>query len=249
MIIDDPCRWIISRIENGTSFFSVRINDGEMIMMYRKMGEGVDTTFEKVDYSLGDALLSMIKGMSSRKSDCLIGCSWNTGRSDEMGRGPFAESICSLGMEDSNWCHEHWPLVGVIDGSTKALLKFISTCGRAVNLVTCEALMGASKCIIDCSVLLVPARDSYQVRDDVFTSLESKAKAGCLFIWAAGAGMKPTAWKLFQQYPQSCHIDVGHLFNGVFGLNEYGWLQRKDGPWYAHYFSEFAPWVRSFNCG
>lgn len=248
--IANPADWCISRLREGRPFFAVRFNDGEHTGMYRTRPEGVvlgtDANPATLDYAWGDALNAMLAEMAAHSpEDVLIGCSWNTPRADELAQR-FAADVGRLGMGDFNWCNEHWPLDGVVDGSTVRLLETIrKERPYHVVLVTSTPLFPACHCL-GATITPVPAADSWGVRNQVHESCQSYAEKGYLFIWAAGVGLKPTAWRLWREFPQSTHLDVGHLFNGAFGLTDYGWLQRKDGPWHEPYFRDFAPWVRSF---
>lgn len=254
MQVASPCDWIIERLRAKRPFFAVRINDGEMIQMYRTRPEGslLGTVVNPVwcHYDCGNAYREMLADManlsSAERDNVLIGCSWNTDRADEMGRGPFAEDIAYFGLEDANWCHEHWPLEGVIDGSTIRLLEEARK--HSVVLVTCKELAVAANCLNDygsASLILSPSVDSWLHAAAVEQTAVPLAQRGCVFLWAGGCGLKPTAWELWREYPTSSHIDIGHLFNGAFGLRDYGWLERGDGPWHETYFRDFAPWVKS----
>jgi hypothetical protein len=249
VVVKNPCDWVVDRLKTGRSFFTVRINDGEMIQMYRTRPEGsllgTSANPAYTHYELGDAYRSMLEeiAVSDHKDDILIGCSWNTPRADDLCQH-FEKDVHRLGLEDANWCNEHWPLDGVIDGSTIRMLEEVKGRFKSV-LVTCPALTVARYVTSSASVVC-SASDSWLQRGEVQEAGAWYAERGFTFLWVAGCGLKPTAWKLFKKYPQSSHIDVGHLFNGALGLRDYGWLQRKDGPWYEPYFRDFAPWVNSF---
>ncbi len=256
MRIEKPCDWIIERLKTKHPFFSVRFNDGEMAMMYRTVPEGkilgTDVSPALCNYELGDSLSQMLQEMSDYYNyvdGLLIGCSWNTPRADEVCK-EFEEDVRALKMADFNWCNEHWPLDGVVDGSTIRMLgwlrgDYLSTL-RYTVLVTCPILESARYCIRAGGYIRCPQANSWEVRESIYKACVPFAAGGYMFVWAAGIGLKPTAWKLWKEFPQSSHIDIGHLFNGAFGLKDYGWLQRGDGPWYKPYFENFVPYVKRF---
>ena len=250
MRIDHPCDWIINRLKRQRPFFAVRFNDGEHTGMYRTRPEGMvlgtDANPAPLHYAWGDALRLMLAEMKVHgPKGLLIGCSWNTERADDLAR-KFGQDVLRLGMEDFKWCNEHWPLDGVVDGSTIRMLQYLGEYVPTI-LVTNEKLKDVRYCL-DSSWIEVPSDDSWSARERIYQECLMYAKGGCTFVWAAGVGLKPTAWQLFKTYPQSSHIDVGHLFNGAFGFTDYGWLARQDGPWYGPYMKEggFKDWVRSF---
>lgn len=258
MIVQNACDWIIERLERRTPFFATRINDGEMCQMYRTKPEGAllgtDANPAYCHRELGEALSRMLDEMGQTDMEnelldqILIGCSWNTDRADELGQTRFKDDVRGYNLLTANWCHEHWPLEGVVDGNTIRLLEVISRTAPAM-LVTCRGLMDARWCM-KANGWEVPAEDSWSYRDKVLSSSLGPvyAKAGFTFVWCAGGGLKPTAWRLWREFPQSSHIDLGHLFNGAFGMTDYGWLQRQDGPWYQPYFKQggLKDWVRGF---
>ena len=248
--VSSPCDWIIERLGAKKPLFSIRINDGEMTQMFRAVPEGKElgTVVNPAwaNWELGDALNMMLLQMAvgADLDAILIGCSWNTPRVDALGMGKFGPMVRACGLADSaNWCHEHWPLEGVIDGSTVRLLEHLKR-GRKTVLVTCRRLADAAHCL-RCPLIKAPDEDSWHGREGVYRTAKVFASSGYTFLWCAGGGLKPTAWQLFKEFPQSSHIDVGHLFNGAMGLTDYGWLQRRDGPWYEPYFAPggFRDWI------
>jgi hypothetical protein len=174
----------------------------------------------------------------------LLGASWYSDRADAACT-PFANEVRALGMEDYNWCHEHWPLEGVVNGATRRLIDAVRPHKGQVFLLTCTSLRDARHCL-GAEWLQVPGRDSWWAADEVFRMCLARCAPGAVFVWAAGGGLKPTAWKVWRQAQYTTHIDIGHLFNGALGMHDYGWLERRDGPWYQPYFRDFAPYVRRF---
>lgn len=240
MRLNSPCDWIVERLRTCRPFFAVRINDGEMTCMQRMRSDGeVIGTYANpapTNYLLGDEYCRMVEQMRGR-ADVLLGCSSGTPRADAMA-DRFAEQF---NLDEYQLCAEHWPLDGVVDGSTLRLLRELRD--RGAVLVTCKELEDAGLCL-GANVILCPTADSWTARQEV--EVTCRAYGGAVFVWAGGVGLKPTAWRIFQEHPLSSHIDVGHLFNGALGLRDYGWLQRGDGPWYVPYFDSFAPYVRGF---
>ena len=247
MIVANPCDWVLGRLKRHRPFFAIRLNDGEHTGMYRTRPEGTvlgtDVNPAPLHYAWGDALNEMVREMAAQgPKGLLIGCSWNTPRADDLARR-FGEDVVRLGMKDFRWCNEHWPLDGVVDGSTKRLLEYIGEYVPTI-LVTNRLLKSARYCL-DSLYLEAPLEDCWNQRENIYQQCRQYAQGGCTFVWAAGVGLKSTAWRLFKEFPQSYHIDVGHLFNGAFGLRDYGWLQRQDGPWWEPYMRKggFKDWV------
>ncbi len=217
--------------------------------MYRTREEGSAAGRGKVRWEQGAKLWRMVEEMAEHghrhgtDRDLLIGCSQGTDRVDELSR-TFERDVRRLGMRDFAWCREHWPLDGVIDGSTRRMLEQVAE-GPAV-LVTHEGLANARLCFGG-GMVTTPANDSWPERENIRRACVPFAAGGYTFVWANGA-LKTMAWQLFREFPGSSHVDVGHLFDGAFGIKDYGWLQRGNGPWPEPYFRPggFADWVRSF---
>ncbi len=248
--IEDPCLWVSYHLSGRSPFFSVRYNDGEMMMMYKTVPEGkmlgTEANLAPANYQLGAELRDMLHAMAEPAGwEILIGCSWNTPRADKLCQ-KFEAEVDYWDMRDFNWCNEHWPLDGVVDGSTQGMIDNLRASGNVV-LVTNERLADARHCL-GAKLVQVPMHDSWSDRSRIFKECAAHAQAdeSCKFIWAAGCGLKPTAWRLFWDFPRTSHVDIGHLFNGVFGLRDYGWMKSGSGPWYDPYFSRFAPYVRGF---
>lgn len=244
-IITDPCQWVVDRLRARRPFFSMRYNDGEHILMFRVKPDGFlagDATH--LHHRHGDEIRQVLVEMSkSNPDDLLLGCSWHTDREDAL-NNRFEALIGELGMTDFNWTGGHWPLDGVPGGNTRRMLEEtpLNTC-----LVTNGSLLAAAKCM-SAGHIEVPASDSWAAVSETERTCRWLLKVfpQTVFVWAAGHGLKPVAWQLWKEFPQSSHVDVGHLFDGCFGLKNRGWLERGDGPWYKPYMEEFAPWVRSF---
>lgn len=247
--IDRPCNWIIERLRNGIPFFTTRINDGEMICMYRTRPEGspLGTVLNPapVRYDLGDELKDMVSEIlsKSRDEDILVGHCCHDDPEHELNKRFWADY--GTGLSSFPETGGHWPLDGVVNGSTARLLDEIRRLDKRPILVTCEGLKNACHCLAS-DFCCVASADSWMERETTYNRLKLPARGGRVFTWCAGIGLKTTAWRLFKEFPQSSHIDLGHLFNGAFGMKDYGWLERGDGPWYQPYFKNFAPYVRSF---
>ncbi len=252
MIVTNPCDWVIERLRSGTPFFTTRINDGEMIQMFRTRDEGAllgtDANLAYVHRECGDALVGMLVQVcvDSRVENILVGHCCYDDPNHELNKMFMGSGFGSL-LRFQHEAGGHWPLDGVVDGSTIRMLDAVRESLKAV-LVTSHPLRDASLCLYAPTVM-VSRQDSWNGREDVYDDCRTYAEDGAIFVWAAGGGLKPTAWRLFREFPQSSHLDVGHLFNGALGLRDYGWLQRGDGPWHEAYFRDFAPYVQKFTGG
>ena len=262
MQVANPADWIIERLERRTPVFCTRINDGEMIQMFRTEPEGKElgTVANKAwcHWELGDAYRRMLDELTGlpddAKANVLVGHCCHDDPYHELNRlfwdeyGDELEGCDECHLDGVSQAKGHWPLEGVVDGSTIRLLEWLGQSGKAVVLVTCDSLKDAAKCLDYAPVILSPEEDSWTHRDSIKLAGEFFAGEGFTFVWCAGAGLKPTAWQLWREFPQSSHIDLGHLFNGAFGMTDYGWLQRRDGPWWEPYMRAggFKDWVRGF---
>ncbi len=245
MIITDPITWLLERVETSQPFFNMRWNDGEQLHVFDVQPEGYmmsDATH--VYREMGTMLSGVLLKMSlADPTNLLLGCGWFSEPDDLCLR--FANLLNWLRMRERfNWCHPHYFLEAINDGGMIRLIDALRAKDKTV-LVTNDLLADAAHCL-DAVVVQAPRSDSWLDKKRIYQECKWWATEGSTFVWCAGAGVKPTAWRLFQEFPQSSHLDWGHLFDGVFGIKERSWLINGDGPWYAKYFAEFAPYVRRF---
>lgn len=248
MIIESGCKWVEAKLRQDTPFFTMRYNDGEHKMMFKALPDGTrvsDNT--NIYHSHGEILTSILVEISeSSPADILLGCSWHSDTNDELNQR-FERLITDLGMRDRfNWANGHWPLEGVVDKTIIGLITYLAWKLRSPTvLITHEGLEPARHCI-RAQYIEVPFGNSWQAQNKVYRQARWYARRRATFVCAAGYGVKPALWNLYREFPGCSVIDVGHLFDGVFGIEERGWLKDKSGPWYKPYMEEFAPYVRSF---
>jgi hypothetical protein len=181
----------------------------------------------------------MIHGIDNR-DDCLLGCSAGTERADGLCDN-FLTDLIERSINIVHWANEHFPLDGACDGSARRMLEAALKTGKSYLIAGSKFRPIAP--LFNCT-LFTRDGDSWTDADRVYRLLQEKMEVGAICFWAAGAGLKPIAWKLWKEFPTSSHIDIGHVFNGALGMRDYGWLQRQDG-WWNSYFSPggFADWV------
>lgn len=247
MIVRDPIAWLIDRLEHGRPFFNLRFNDGEQILIFKILPETyIMSDSTRVFHDQGAALEVMLREMAagtSHPDDLLLGCSWWCEPDDLCHR--FVELLDSLDMlERFRWCHPHYFLPAVVDGTVFRLLDVLRKAQNVV-LVTNDQFAGARHCL-GADLVLAPRSNSWLARSAVYEACVPYAREERTFVWCAGGGVKPAAWNLYRAFPRTSHLDLGHLFDGVFGVEERSWLKDPGSPYHAAYFGGFMPYVRRF---
>ncbi len=238
-------------VRAGRPFCSLRLTDGELWAMFRYRPP-TDRTADgnAMSVELGDAIRDTIRGFAEAvlaDPDAAIQFGTTAHQHPDETTRWLMGYASSLGIADKlRWINGHDMLDGIVDGSTKVLMQSLSDY-RGGQIVLCcdDAVKEACHCL-RASYYLIPKPDSWLYRSQVLQYCRPLAKEGYTFVWCCGMGMKPVAWQLFREFPQSSHLDAGHIWDGVFGIESREWLRNKEEPWYTPYFDSFAPWVRSF---
>ncbi len=244
-------------VRSGRPFCSLRLTDGELWAMFRyrpPTDVTADGNFMSVE--VGDAIRETIRGFAAavlKDPDAAIQFGTTAYQHPDVTTKWLMGYAASLGCADKlRWINGHDMVDGVCDGRTKRLMEAIRDSGKTVILMGDEPIRDAARCL-NALFFPVPKPNSWTVRDQQIARLEPYLidvddcpRAGTTVVWCCGMGMKPVAWQLFQKYPHSSHLDAGHIFDGAFGIMSREWLRNKEEPWYTPYFSDFAPWVRSF---
>lgn len=95
-----------------------------------------------------------------------------------------------------------------------------------VALVCKPEVAGAAKCL-GAQPILIPAINAWLHKEAILRQCKDAKKS--IYVWAGGMPAKVLSWRLFKEadWPTS-HIDIGHTFDGVFGIPSRSWHERKD---------------------
>jgi hypothetical protein len=250
--LDELTAWVA----DGKPFLSLRITDGELWSMFRYRPE-TDTTADgnEMRYDLGEAIREIIRDYArllQTEPDCRVQIGTTMFQHPDETTKWLAGYVWSLGAaEKFRWINGHDMLDGLIDGRTRKLFETLQTSGRRVILCCDRAIVETRYCCLGgrpCDFYPVPKPNAWLHRHSIRDGLFQFADGGFTFLWCTGMGTKPLAWQLFREYPQSSHLDCGHIFDGAFGIMSREWLRNREEPWWTPYMREggFKDWVRSF---
>ncbi len=246
-------------VEAGTPFCSLRLTDGELIAMFRTREPTAVTADDNVmSEEIGDAIRDTIRGFAETlriDENACIQFGTTMYQHPDKETKFLAGYAYSLGIHDKlRWINGHDMLDGVVDGSARRLMEAIRDSGKTVILMGDERIRDAARCL-GALFFPVPKPNAWNHRDLVVERLVPflQDDAGGehqdpIIVWCCGMGMKPVAWKLWRSYPQSSHLDAGHIFDGAFGIMSREWLRNQESPWWTPYMGPggFKEWVLSF---
>lgn len=147
------------------------------------------------------------------------------------------------------WCCAQGPITGVLWGTdTIDWLSLLALLPQRKVLVCNDRTKDARYCF-GAEHISIPATDCWldtaRVLAEASAILEQDPKA--YFLWAASMAAEPWAWTLWQEFPESCHVDVGHLFDAAFGIHNRIWSRNAGKPGdgrIEHYEQFFTPFVQ-----
>ena len=273
MIDYRPMDTLTDWVSSPEPFMLMRLNDDVMIHVLRWLPEGQLMSDEThVNYAQGDDFGGMfaewryLVGTEKLPARFMIGSSW-TEEADALSTA-FVTHLWDKysGLDSSlRWCSGHPLMDGVTENANRGeggiflpktilLLEALRASERRICLVGCETLTPAKHFFADqkkgSGFIWVPRGNSWKDREATYLKCRSFAVGGYTFVWCAGSGCKTTAWKLWRDFPQSSHLDAGHLFDAAIGPQDAnrgrGWQINTSHPWYKPYFETFAPYVRKY---
>lgn len=136
----------------------------------------------------------------------------------------------------------------IICGKTLEFLKVIAEDKRPKFLVCNNLVSMACESLRMCWVP-VPEQDAWSYLSQIKTVLDSLCHAPkSVWLWAAGAATKPHSFRLWEKFPHTTHIDIGHLLDGAFGLKSRCWLGGTPDLRQTTYHETITPFLRGSLC-
>ncbi len=237
-------------LERRIPFVRIRYGDGEAKTMLHLVGEGATTSGEHHCFrDLGKALLLAFDEMRAADGVLLGACPYPENSYpeldamiDHMGKHPTAGT--PVWASGDAWYTTEGEVKGEV-ADVVALLETIRHDTR-VKVLACNPTVAEARHCLGAHHLWLPQRDAWLAREGVLRAAGSLAEQGAVFVWCGGIACKPWMWDLFKEFPLSTHIDMGHLFDGVFGHRNRGWLTYPDGHHLRYLRDVLIPHVRRF---
>ena len=253
--------WLIKK----EPFLHIRYNDGEWNAMFH-LRSPKQTTSEEHHYTKNvcDALFNTFEELADEivlkdSSHILVGATWQIEYNLESSQvfDRYVKSKPGL-LGKMRWCAgDVWYTTAdevnqtVDSKGTIELIDELRTGGHRVVLVCNQTVKKAAHCLGAVETILIPQQDAFCEYQQTLWKCQDEADQPTVFVWCAGFLAKPISWQIHKEFPQCSHIDLGHLFDGVFNLNNRGWLQRaeSEAPHWSHWRylqNTFKPYVLGF---
>jgi hypothetical protein len=133
----------------------------------------------------------------------------------------------------------------VTDKGLIAMFDELRTDGHHVVLVSNEFVRDARYCM-GADFICTPPQESWQAAERILAECKERATPGTVFVWCLGFPGKVLSWQLWKEFPDTSHMDLGHLFEGICGNPCREWLRLKTGPHYEYQERVLKPYVFSF---
>lgn len=133
----------------------------------------------------------------------------------------------------------------VTDKGLIAMFDELRMGGHHAVLVSNEGIRDACYCM-GAGFVRTPPKDAWKQVDQILADCEEILRPDTVFIWCLGFPGKILSWKLWKKHPDTSHLDMGHLFEGICGNPVREWLKQKVGPHYTYQEKVLRPYVFSF---
>lgn len=256
--VEQVLRAITSWLESGVPFFHTRYGDGELQCMFNlrkheekncdghyffeELGESLRKSFQGIVTEFFDRQMPLIIGSNNQTHPNAI---WTRTFLDSMRAGGIRHNLLPWSVGDFWWS----PYEDVLGKQEIFDLMEVLRDSNRVVLVSNERVKNARYCV-GAQHVEIPSTNAWTVRHEIFKLCSDKIlrDGGKTFLWAAGMPGKVLAWEVKKKFPQTSHIDIGHLFDHTFGVTTRGWMEGDPiGAHFRKYYEDFfAPYVRRF---
>lgn len=226
-------------VKDGGPFLHLRYADGEFYSILGAKGVNSDgLAFDSG--TLGVELHQVLDDISSGAlsgTRALIGGDWTRPEAavDYLHENGFLRGI--------PWCPSGIWVNGVTSGHLARFFEALLADPRPRVLIGNNRIRGAAA-FLRAKFVEVPASASWSVRKEINAVLATIAK-NSVVMYCAGMATEAFAWASWKWRQDLTHLDMGHIFDGAFGVRSRVWLS-ADGKCVRRdtYFSRYAPVMR-----
>lgn len=138
------------------------------------------------------------------------------------------------------WCPSSIWVNGVGSGTLARFFETLLADPRPRILIANKSIAGAAT-FLKATFFEVAAGGSWRSKDAVASLLKSAPK-DAVIMYCAGMASEAFAWASVKQRTDLTHLDMGHIFDGAFGVRNRSWL-RPDGVCKRRdiYFDRYVP--------
>ncbi len=234
----EALRIVTGWIKDGGPCMHLRYADGEFYSIRGHNGTNADgLAFDSstLGVELHRILVQISNGIA-RDTRLLVGGDWTN--------PDHAAYVWEYGLERTvPWCPSSIWVNGIVSGELAQFFYALLRDPRPKILVGNEKIRGAAG-FLGASFIEVPASASWAARGDVGYELR-QAHKHTIVMYCAGMASEVFAWTAWKHRTDLTHLDMGHIFDGAFGVKHRAWLQ-ADGNCLRRdtYYSKYAPVMR-----
>lgn len=246
----------------GTPFCHLRFNDGEALCAFEKRRpEEKNGCGHNYFADLAHDLREMMVEVKKRPVGVMLGSYWHTQghRIDQLDEAATAlmEWVGATDADASELVK--WPWVGsddvvegLVGGYTLKLFDAIREASkqRPVYLVGNSKIIEGRRCL-NAAFFMIDRYNcwSNSAKVEAWVDFEISRWRGSkpIIVWCCGLA-KPWIWDAWTKFPQTTHIDAGHLFDAACGepSRAYSRRRNREEPKWLAYEDLFVPYMRGF---
>ena len=258
--IDTPelLKTIQEWLTDGKPFFHTRYNDGELFSMFNLRGPHKSTGEHHYSVEVGQALMQTFKDLMSNlvnktemSQRILLGSWWYVDPTHEAAAPikHWIESNLTPEIQKTiPWtASDLWHNVTLeeaglcLKNELLDLFSSIRTIDRKVVLVGNSQIANAHY-YLNSQFVEIPKTDAFNSDQEIYQRLRELASdENTLFVWCGGFPAKVWSWRIWKEFPNTCHIDAGCIFDGAFGIYNRSWLTTHKGVHWKFYSEVVIP--------
>ncbi len=234
----EALRVVTGWIKGGEPCMHLRYADGEFYSIRGQQGvnsDGLAFQPETLGVELHKILIQISNG-AARNLPLLVGGDWTI--------PDHAAYVWEFGLERTvPWCPSGIWVNGIVSGALAEFFVALLRDPRPKILVGNDSIKGAAG-FLGANFISVPASAAWAARGDVGYALRQAPKHA-IVMYCAGMASEVFAWTAWNHRPDLTHLDMGHVFDGAFGVRSRSWLS-TDGQCKRRdtYFEKYAPVMR-----
>lgn len=133
---------------------------------------------------------------------------------------------------------------GIIDRRTMRWMRALAARGQSVILVVNDIVAKAAVGLGARVVVEIPRANSFAHRASIEERLRAAIRPSDVVVYCGGFGVKSLIWRMWRSYPRTSHVDMGHFFDGAFGVRSRSWLAGTPDERSIVYDTHYAPRIR-----
>jgi hypothetical protein len=213
----DALRMVTEWVRAKTPCLHLRFADGEFWSILNRKGintDGMPFYGESLGPYLDRSLQEMSSGALKGKS-AIIGGDWSIPEHEAYIRK-------SGFMRTVPWCPSSIWVNGVVSGTLARFFETLLADPRPRVLVANEKISGAAT-FLRSMFFPIPAHAAWEARAAVASFLKTLPR-DTVVLYCAGMASEGFAWESWKERPDLTHLDMGHVFDGAFGIRNRSWL-------------------------